>query len=313
MSSDRTRIASETEAQNTARHPKSQASTSHALDHHAILQRYFQLDVETLADAIALARVERVALDSFLLSRGLIGETELYRGLAEALGAQFINHPFRLTSGYPFEMLLSSGVARFEDGQGGTSVIAAPRGVFFEDLLMRVFKGEKAPPIILTTPSNFRRSLLTQYGKTQADQDVHRLGQFMPEFSAADLKRSSFVGLMIVLPTLFLLGLTIITEFWTSGLYVFTSLFAAPSLLFKAAVTFVKRDAPPSRLLEDSRLPFYTILLPLHREAEIVPRLMDHMLKIDYPRSKLQIILLIEEQDKDTREAIKTTSHFSHF
>jgi len=313
MSSDRTRIASETEAQNTARHPKSQASTSHALDHHAILQRYFQLDVETLADAIALARVERVALDSFLLSRGLIGKTELYRGLAEALGAQFINHPFRLTSGYPFEMLLSSGVARFEDGQGGTSVIAAPRGVFFEDLLMRVFKGEKAPPIILTTPSNFRRSLLTQYGKTQADQDVHRLGQFMPEFSAADLKRSSFVGLMIVLPTLFLLGLTIKTEFWTSGLYVFTSLFAAPSLLFKAAVTFVKRDAPPSRLLEDSRLPFYTILLPLHREAEIVPRLMDHMLKIDYPRSKLQIILLIEEQDKDTREAIKTTSHFSHF
>ena len=313
MSVDRKHVASETEASDKARHRKSQASSVHALDHHAILQRYFQLDVETLADAIALARVERVTLDAFLLARGLIGETELYRGLAEALGAHFINHPFRLTSGYPFEVLLSSGVARFEDGQGGTSVIAAPRGVFFEDLLMRVFTGEKAPPIILTTPSNFRRSLLTQFGKTQANHDVRRLGQSMPEFSAADLKRGSFVGLMVIVPILFLLGLVMSAEFWTAGLYVFSGLFAAPSLLFKAAVTRVRPAAAPDRLLEDSKLPLYTILLPLHREAEIVPRLLDHMLKIDYPRSKLQIIFLIEEHDQATRAAIKSSSHFSHF
>lgn len=313
MSGDRRHFGYGAETRGTERLGKSQASNHDAPDHHAILQRYFQLDVETLADAIALARVERVTLDAFLLARGLIEETELYRGLAEALGAQFINHPFRLTSGYPFEMLLSSGVARFEDGTGGASVIAAPRGIFFEDLLMRVFTGEKAPPIILTTPSNFRRSLLTQFGKTQADQDVTRLGQSMPEFSAADLKRGSFLGLMIILPTLFFLELAFKTEFWTTGLYVFSSLFAVPSLLFKAAVTHVRNDPTPTGLLDDSKLPLYTILLPLHREAEIVPRLLDHMLKIDYPRSKLQIILLIEENDKITREAIKSSSYFSYF
>lgn len=143
MSGDRRHFGYGAETRGTEGLRKSQASNHDAPDHHAILQRYFQLDVETLADAIALARVERVTLDAFLLARGLIEETELYRGLAEALGAQFINHPFRLTSGYPFEMLLSSGVARFEDGTGGASVIAAPRGIFFEDLLMRVFTGEK--------------------------------------------------------------------------------------------------------------------------------------------------------------------------
>jgi len=277
------------------------------------LQRYFGLDDKTLADAIASARVARVTLDAFLLARGLIAETELYRGLAEALGVQFINHPFRLTSGYPFEMLLSSGIARFEDGQGATSVIAAPRGVFFEDLLMRVFTAEKAPQSYLQPHQIFKRSLLTQYGKTQADRDVGRLGQSMPEFSTTDLKRSSFVGLMIILPILFLLGLVIETEFWTTGLYVFSSLFATPSLLFKVAVTYVKSDMPPIRLLEDSKLPIYKILLPFHREAEIAPLFMDHMLKIDYPRSKLQIILLIEEHDKVTREAIRSSSYFSHF
>ena len=318
MSKNRSHNAFHSALQSKEWLPKSQASDHRAsktngLDHHALLQRYFQLDVETFADAIALARVERVTLDRFLLSRGLIGEAELYRGLAEALGITFINHPFHLTPGYPFEVLLSSGVARVEDGSGAASVIAAPRGSFFEDLLLRVFTEDKAPPIILTTPSNFRRVLLTQFGKNQADQDVNRLGKSLPEFSASDLDRGSFIGLMIILPTLFLLGMGLKAEVWTTGLYFFSSLFVVPSLLFKTIIFRAKNDINSVKLLDDSKLPLYTILLPLHREADIVPRLMDHMLKIDYPRSKLQIIILIEEADEATQAAIKSSSHFAHF
>jgi cellulose synthase/poly-beta-1,6-N-acetylglucosamine synthase-like glycosyltransferase len=286
---------------------------NNAPDLHAILQRYFQLDMETLADAIALARVEKVTLDAFLLSRGLIGEVELYRGIAQALHVPFVNRPFRLTQGYPFELLLSSGVARFEDGTGETAVIAAPRGHFFEDLMLRAFTGDKVPPIILTTPSNFRRAILTQFGRAQADQEVHRLGHAFPEFSAERLRLRSFLGLMIILPALLALGLTVKSDFWTAGLYLLSALFVAPSLLFKSIVTTFKPDIPTNELLGDADLPDYTILLPLHREADIVPRLLDHMLKIDYPRPKLQIILLVEEKDDTTRDAIASSSNFSHF
>ena len=282
-------------------------------DLHAILQRYFQLDMETLADAIALARVEKVTLDALLLSRGLIGEVELYRGVAQALHVPFINYPFRLTQGYPFELLLSSGVARFEDGAGEGAVIAAPRGHFFEDLMLRVFTGDKAPPIILTTPSNFRRAILSQFGRTQADQEVQRLGHALPEFSAERLRLRSFLGLMIILPALLALGLTVKSDFWTAGLYLLSAFFVGPSLLFKSIVTTIKPHTKTDDLLGDADLPDYTILLPLHREAEIVPRLLDHMLKIDYPRSKLQIILLVEEKDAATRDAIASSSNFSYF
>lgn len=313
MCAEQTHDAPQQEAQRVDRLTNREASDHRAPDHHAILQRYFQLDVETLADAIALARVERVSLDRFLLSRGLIGEVELYHGLADALGITFIHHTFRITPGYPFEVLLSSGVARLEDASGGASVIAAPRGVFFEDLLMRVFTGAQVPSIVLTTPSNFRRVLLTQFGKIQADQDVNTLVKTMPEFSAADLNRGSFLGLMMILPALFFLGLGFKPEFWTGGLYGFSALFVVPSLFFKAMVARVKPDDTPIRLLDDSKLPVYTILLPLHREANIVTRLFDHLLKLDYPRSKLQIILLIEEADKATQAAIKSSTNFSHF
>ena len=308
MNVDRAAYVSEGEGQIEATPRKNNAP-----DLQVILQRYFQLDLETLADAIALARVERVSLDAFLLSRGLIDEVELYRGIAQALQVPFINRPFRLTKGYPFELLLSSGVARFEDGTGETAVIAAPRGQFFEDLMLRVFSGAKAPPIILTTPSNFRRAILTQFGRTRADQEVQRLGQAFPEFSAERLKLGSFIGLMAILPACLMLGLVVKSDFWTAGLYLLSALFVAPSLLFKSVVSALKHESSANELLADAELPDYTILLPLHREAEIVPRLLDHMLKIDYPRSKLQIILLVEEKDNTTRNAIAASSHFSYF
>lgn len=308
MSGDQTHRFAEAKAQS-----KELRQKNNAPDLHHILQRYFQLDVETLADAIALARVEKVTLDAFLLSRGLIGEVELYRGIAQALQVPFINHPFRLSQGYPFELLLSSGVARFEDGSGQTAVITAPRGQFFEDLILRVCAGDRAPPIILTTPSNFRRAILTQFGRRQADQDVQRLGRALPEFSAERLKLRSFLGLMVVLPALLALGLMAKSDFWTFGLYLLSSLFVAPTLLLKSVVTALKHEAHPDQLLADRDLPEYTILLPLHREAEIVPRLLDHMLKLDYPRSKLQIILLVEMNDNATRDAIASSSHFSYF
>ena len=148
-------------------------------------------------------------------------------GIAQALHVPFINRPFRLTQGYPFELLLSSGVARFEDATGESSVIAAPRGHFFEDLMLRIFAGDKAPPIILTTPSNFRRAILTQFGRTQADQDVQRLGQAFPEFSAERLKLRSFIGLMAILPVCLTLGILVKSDFWTAGLYLLSALFVA--------------------------------------------------------------------------------------
>ncbi len=51
-------------------------------------------------------------------------------------------------------------------------------------------------------------------------------------------------------------------------------------------------------------MPRYTILVPLFREAAVVPRLTENLTKLDYPKSKLEIMLLCEEEDDETIEAI---------
>jgi cellulose synthase/poly-beta-1,6-N-acetylglucosamine synthase-like glycosyltransferase len=51
-------------------------------------------------------------------------------------------------------------------------------------------------------------------------------------------------------------------------------------------------------------LPGYTILVPLHREANIVPQLISSLRSIDYPAERLDVKLVVEEDDIDTVEAV---------
>src|SRR5256885_321978 len=59
--------------------------------------------------------------------------------------------------------------------------------------------------------------------------------------------------------------------------------------------------------------PSYTILCPLYREARVVPQFARAMMSMDYPVEKLQILLLTEADDADTRNAIRALTLPSHF
>ena len=63
--------------------------------------------------------------------------------------------------------------------------------------------------------------------------------------------------------------------------------------------------APPAPPLKDEALPVYTILVPLFREARILPNLIRALKRIDYPRHKLDIKLLLEEEDAETIQAVR--------
>jgi cellulose synthase/poly-beta-1,6-N-acetylglucosamine synthase-like glycosyltransferase len=47
-------------------------------------------------------------------------------------------------------------------------------------------------------------------------------------------------------------------------------------------------------------LPMYTILVPLYREAAVVAKLVDSIAHLDYPPTKLDVKLLVEEDDDET-------------
>jgi cellulose synthase/poly-beta-1,6-N-acetylglucosamine synthase-like glycosyltransferase len=75
------------------------------------------------------------------------------------------------------------------------------------------------------------------------------------------------------------------------------------------------RSRPPPPVLPrlpDRRLPVYTVIAALYREARSVASLMQAINAFDYPREKLQVILILEPDDLATRAAIARLGPMPH-
>ncbi len=57
--------------------------------------------------------------------------------------------------------------------------------------------------------------------------------------------------------------------------------------------------------LHPERLPMYTILCPLYKEARVLPHFIEAIDKLDWPKDKLEVLLLLEEDDHETLAAAK--------
>lgn len=81
------------------------------------------------------------------------------------------------------------------------------------------------------------------------------------------------------------------------------SLAAGTALKIVAALAATTRSpAPPP--LDDAALPTLSLLVALYGESEIVPRLIRRLCALDYPRDRLDTVILVEADDTPTRTAL---------
>jgi cellulose synthase/poly-beta-1,6-N-acetylglucosamine synthase-like glycosyltransferase len=94
---------------------------------------------------------------------------------------------------------------------------------------------------------------------------------------------------------------------------------AVASLVFLAAVLFkfvvsmsgARRERDQGitdeevLAVRDDELPTFTILVPLYKEAGVVPDLVGNLAALDYPAEKLEILLLLEADDAETIAAVR--------
>ena len=67
----------------------------------------------------------------------------------------------------------------------------------------------------------------------------------------------------------------------------------------------VQVDDADVAALDPRDLPTYTVLVPVYEEANVVADLIANLGALDYPREKLEILLLLEENDTETIEAAR--------
>jgi cellulose synthase/poly-beta-1,6-N-acetylglucosamine synthase-like glycosyltransferase len=67
-----------------------------------------------------------------------------------------------------------------------------------------------------------------------------------------------------------------------------------------AAPAIVAVSDEEARSLPGDSLPIYSILVPAYREHEVISQLLDELDRIDYPKDRLDVKLMLEEDDADT-------------
>ena len=148
--------------------------------------------------------------------------------------------------------------------------------------------------------------LTAQFGPALLDDAIHGLARRRPALSAHRVvtTRQAFA--------FGLLGAGLAAALVLSPLTVIRLLVATMSLaffvsaLFRGWLAWLGADAPARPAAardDDTSLPLYTILVPLYREANILPRLAEALLALDYPQGRLDIKLVVEVDDVETCDA----------
>ncbi|TNC74592.1 glycosyltransferase [Rubellimicrobium roseum] len=108
-------------------------------------------------------------------------------------------------------------------------------------------------------------------------------------------------------------GIVFLTLVLAFPLAVFATLALAGSLVlllsaalkFAAAWATLRRDLPVEITpVVPARLPVISLLVPLYREREVATSLLRHMEALDYPRDRLDLCLVVEDDDALTRAAL---------
>ena len=133
-----------------------------------------------------------------------------------------------------------------------------------------------------------------------ADEAAHGLARRMPSLSAHRvITRPQIAVFTLAAATAIAFALLWPAAVWTA-LIGLTSLAFLAGTLFRAGLAFLGGVPVVDEARDETDLPLYTILVPLYREANVLPRLARALLILDYPRDRLDIKLIVEEDDAET-------------
>ena len=208
-----------------------------------------------------------------------------------------------------------------EAGDDGTVLLAVGRLLAPEDLERVEEALDRPVRQLLANRTDLDQLIQRVHSEHYADVSTHLLMQSAPE-SSAHVVISPAQKAVLVMALLAVLVCGVIWPMGTlvglvgaaSAAYLFVSVYKF-RLTLRALGTHLETDVTPEEVaaLDERHLPVYTILVPLYKEAGIVARLVRDINALDYPRTRLDVKLLCEEDDTETIEKIRSMGLPPHF
>lgn len=257
----------------------------------------FGFSAEWLAAQRAWADERKTCPVQHLIASGAIDADTYYCGLAAYLGRSFIDNAPRVRWVGNLSTALREGCALIDDGAARRWLLA-PQG----EMLRRVARrgGNDLPDFAITTPRHLSTLLLRAHPEEVRRIAVHGLATRDPSLCACGVERGAsaiaLLGLVLAACAATWAAPRALTTTLTSMFFI--------GLVQRFIACFMPRRDPPTRDVSDADLPAYTILVPLHDEADVVDDLVWSLVRLEYPGAKLDIRLILEPEDAETRNAL---------
>ncbi|MCV9937946.1 glycosyltransferase [Boseaceae bacterium BT-24-1] len=261
-----------------------------------------------LREAARLSERIGVSPSRQVIASGLVSEELFYRALAAELGLRFQPRSPPLQPGGDVPAILREGVAvtvarpespvRF--------AVAPPPGPALRRFLAA--KPDAREDIVVLTPSalaaELRRVNAGTLARAAAWVDEAGLQRFSARTgmsSAQKVLAFLLIGVLCAIgafkPVTTLIGMALAL----APLFFATVVLRLAALLEKAPVDLWREHRWQ---IDDSRLPVYTVAVPIFGEEAVLDQLIEALSAIDYPAAKLDIHILVEEIDWGLRRAL---------
>lgn len=276
-----------------------------------ILQDMGVLSEEALFYALEIQAAQAGLLGDILLAHGLVTEAELTTALSRQYGTSFFSTDDPLPDP---DLIDAFGVRRCLalsclpwERAGDVTVIAVAQPARFGAIrpeLEAVF-GPVAMALISesdlhATILKIRRTRLALWAESCVrEPESCRMLQSRRFSWTLRLSLLALAVFVLVAPIAALLVLTILA----------TTFLLATSMLKLAAAIRVQRDTAQDIARKASpvvalRKPVVSIMVPLYKEPRVIPRLINRLSRLTWPRELLDILLVVEEHDHETRAAL---------
>ncbi len=265
-----------------------------------------------------------VGADEVLCCGGHVSDAQAAQAMARRLGLPVVEGVADLAAPKapaPGEVadwargLLRTGVHAGLDAGGRVVFTLAARG----RSMSRLARALRADPPLrarmrLIAPGALRRQVMEQAGEAIARDAAFAFRDKAPASSAGTLDSKRVLLLLAAT------GAMAAAMVWlVSGEVALLAVQALLSAVFLSWTTlrlagclYDPSGDEPELDLDDRHLPVYSLLIPLYKEAASVPRLVAAMRALDYPPEKLDIKLVVEADDRQTREAIAAVGLPAH-
>ncbi len=277
---------------------------------------------EELNNALEIQKSSGGMIGEILISEGYIRAIDFYRVLSETLSIQFGSDSLdyytdmldpKLARTFEKETLMKHFFfpIKFEDNTL-TVMVVRQDDQEVENLINEKIGFYELKKIIVTK-RDIKDLVENIFMAEMKRESIEELYHRNPEESAARV---------FTLPQIIFLAILTAAAFYgllyhpnntiTILFYIINFLFLA-SILFKFLLSIVGSFYEKKKMISeeeitqinDKELPIYSVLVPVYKEPEVIEILIKSLKKLDYPKSKLDVLFLFEEDDDETIDKAK--------